>query len=144
MHIIKVTKFRSLFGSIQPIVCVSCVWTSVRPSVSPSVMLPVIWTAPDRLDYFVMVVKCQLISINVVAVAVSPRLSGRDLIAGRSPIVVYGHRSFDSDKSLAITMDRSTPRKREWEREGERERDGATIELLLMLDLRISLIGLQR
>lgn len=144
MHIIKVTKFRSLFGSMQPIVCVPCVWTSVRPSVSPSVMLPVIWTAPDRLDYFVMVVKCQLISINVVAVAVSPRLSGRDLIVRRSPIVVYGHRSFDSDKSLAITMDRSTPRKREWGREGERERDGATIELLLMLDLRISLIGLQR
>lgn len=39
----------------------------------------------------------------------------------------------------AVRQERESERER-----GERERDGATIELLLMLDLRISLIGLQR
>jgi len=104
--------------------------------------MPVILMAPDRFDYFVMVVKCQLISINVAAVAVSPwpcrRLSEFHLIS----IDLHDRQLLCMATGPATATNRWPLQSRSDPGRGRgveeiAETGGNAIELMLMLDLRI-------
>lgn len=107
---------------------------------------PVILMALDRFDYFVMVVKCQLISINVAAVAVSPwhcrRLSQPDLIAidlhdRQLLCMAIGPATATNRWPLQSRSDPGMGMGRRRGVEESAETGGNAIELMLMLDLGI-------